>query len=141
MRRGKIAVPIRTYIGSDTTIKGDLKCGGDFLIEGAVEGKLRSEGSILIGKEAMVRGEVVARVVAVSGTVIGTIQCLAKLEICGSAQIIGTVLAPELSMESGAKIHARVLMSKSTREHQLTSHSLQNPSSSDISYFRLQNVD
>jgi cytoskeletal protein CcmA (bactofilin family) len=134
MRRGKIAVPIRTYIGSDTTVKGDLECGGDFLIEGAVEGNLRSEGSILIGREAMVRGEVVARAVAVSGTVIGTIQCLAKLEICGSAQIIGTVLAPELSMESGAKIHARVLMSKPTREHQLTSHLSRTRSSKHLEF-------
>ena len=132
---------IRTYIGSDTTIKGDLECVGDFLIEGAVEGNLRSEGSILIGREALVRGEVVARVVAVSGTVIGTIQCLGKLEIYGSAQIIGTVFAPELSMESGAKIHARVLMSNPTREHQLTSHSLQKTYFSDISDFKLQNAD
>ena len=114
---------IRTYIGSDTTIKGDLECSEDFLIEGAVEGNLSSGGSIFIGREAVVRGEVVARVVAVSGTVIGTIQCLAKLEIYGSAQIIGTVLAPELRMESGAKIHARVLMSRPTQEHQLVSHS------------------
>ena len=103
---------INSYIGSDTKIKGNFECSKDFLVEGAVEGSLRSAGSIFLGKEAVVRGEVVAREVAVSGTVIGTIRCSARLEIYRSAHILGTVLVPALKMESGAKVHARIIMSK-----------------------------
>ncbi len=109
---GIITVAIRSYIGSDTQVQGNLECKGDFLIEGAVQGNLRSAGSIVLGINAVVRGEVAAREVAVSGTVIGTIRCSARLEIYRSAQIVGAVHAPALKMESGAKVHARIIMSK-----------------------------
>jgi len=110
--KGKITVAIHSYIGSDTQAQGSLECNGDFLIEGAVQGNLRSAGSIVLGRKAVVRGEVVAREVAVSGTVIGTIRCSARLEIYKSAQIVGAVHAPALKMESGAKVHARIIMSE-----------------------------
>lgn len=113
---------IDSHIGSDTTVKGSLTCSEDLLIEGTIEGKLRADGSIVLAREAVVRGDIAAREVAVSGTVIGTIRCSAKLEIYASAQILGTVQTPTLKMESGAKVHARIIMSDSPDTHQLLSH-------------------
>jgi cytoskeletal protein CcmA (bactofilin family) len=121
--KGNTTVAINSYIGSDTTIKGSLECSKDFLVEGVVEGSLCSAGSIVLGRGAVVRGEVVAREVVVSGTVIGTIRCSARLEIYRSARILGTVLVPALKMESGAKVHARIIMSNPPEDHQLLSHS------------------
>jgi cytoskeletal protein CcmA (bactofilin family) len=104
-------VTIHSYVGSNTTIKGNLECSENFLVEGAVEGNLNSHGTIVLGKDAVVRGEVRAREVAVSGVVVGTIRCLDRLEIFESAKIIGTIQAPVLKMEPGAQINGRVLLS------------------------------
>ncbi len=114
---------IHSYVGSNTTIKGNLQCKDDFLIEGAVEGNLQSNGTIILGKGAVVRGEVSAREVAISGTLVGTIRCSEKVEIFESAKIVGTVQAPVLKMVPGARVHARIIMSPNLEEPELISHS------------------
>ena len=121
---------IHSYVGSNTIIKGNLECSENFLVEGSVEGNLNSHGTIVLGKDAVVRGEVRARGVAVSGIVVGTIRCLDRLEIFKSAKIIGTIQAPVLTMESGAQINGRVLMSRNREEVELLPQSPEDSSSS-----------
>ncbi|UCE83897.1 MAG: polymer-forming cytoskeletal protein [Deltaproteobacteria bacterium] len=114
---------IQSYVGSNTTIKGSLECPEDFLIEGSVEGNLRSNGTVVVGKDAVVRGDIVAREVAISGNLTGTIRCSERLEIFNSAKIVGTVQAPIVKMEPGARLNARIIMSQSPAEQQPISHS------------------
>ena len=102
---------LHSYVGNHTTLKGNFECIEDFLIEGTVEGNLRSEGTIVLGRDAVVRGEVAAREVAVSGTVVGTIRCSDRLDVFKSAKIVGTIQAPVLKMEPGAKVNCRIIMS------------------------------
>jgi cytoskeletal protein CcmA (bactofilin family) len=111
-------VTIHCYVGSNATIKGNLECSENFLVEGAVEGNLNSDGTIVLGKDAVVRGEVRAREVAVSGIVVGTIR------------IIGTIQAPVLKMGPGAQINGRVIMSRNNDEVGLLSQSPEDSSSS-----------
>jgi cytoskeletal protein CcmA (bactofilin family) len=122
-------VTIHSYVGSNTTIKGNLECSENFLVEGAVEGNLNSRGTIVLGKDSVVRGEVRAREVAVSGIVVGTIRCSNRLEIFQSAKIIGTIQAPVMKMEPGALVNGRVLMSRKNEEVELIPHSPEEMSS------------
>ena len=121
---------IHSYVGRNTTIKGNLECSENFLVEGSVEGNLNSHGTIVLGKDSLVRGEVRAREVAVSGIVVGTVRCSDRLEIFGSAKIIGTIQAPVLIMEPGALINGRVLMSRKREEVELLPQSSEDLSSS-----------
>ena len=122
-RKRNPVVTIQSYVGSNTKIKGSFECPDDFLIEGSMEGNLRSNGTIVVGKDAVVRGDVVAREVAISGNLTGTIRCSERLEIFNSARIVGTVQAPIIKIEPGARLNARVIMSQSPAEQQLISHS------------------
>ena len=121
---------IHSYVGSNTTIKGNLECSESLLVEGAVEGNLNSHGTIVLGKDAVVRGEVRGREVAVSGIVVGTIRCSDRLEIFESAKIIGTIQAPVLQMEPGALINGRVFMSRNNEEVELLPQDSEDSSSS-----------
>ena len=114
---------IHSYVGSNSTLKGDFECREDFLVEGNVEGNLRSEGTIVVAKSAVVKGEVLARQVAVSGTIVGRARCTERLDIFASARIDGTIQAPVVKVESGAKINARVIMSSELQDTELISHS------------------
>jgi len=116
-------VTLHSYVGSNTTIKGNFECREDFLVEGAVEGNLRSEGLIVLGKEAVVKGEVAAKEIAISGIIVGTVICLERLEIFESAKIIGTIHAPVLKMAPGAQINARIIMSRKVEDVELISQS------------------
>ncbi len=114
---------LHSYVGSNTTIKGNFQCKEDFLVEGAVEGNLSSEGLIVLGKDAAVKGEVSAKEIAVSGMVTGTVRCSDRLEIFESAKITGTVQTPVLKMAPGAQINARIIMSRKVEDVELISHS------------------
>ena len=118
-----VTVTLHSYVGSNTTIKGDFDCREDFLVEGTVEGNLSSGGLIVLGKGAVVKGEVSAKEVAISGTVIGTVRCFERLEIFESAKITGTIQAPVLKMEQGAQINARIIMSRKAEDIELISQS------------------
>ena len=102
---------LHSYVGTNTTLKGNFECHEDFLVEGIVEGNLRSEGTIVLGRDAVVRGEVSARRVAISGVVVGIIRCSERLDVFESAKIVGTIQAPVLKMERGAKANCRIIMS------------------------------
>ena len=115
-------VTLHSYVGSNTTIKGNFECKEDFLVEGSVEGNLRSEGLIVLGKEAVVKGEVWAKEVATSGIIVGTVACSEKLEIFESAKIIGTIQTVVLKMAPGAQINARILMSRKVEDVDFISH-------------------
>ena len=114
---------LHSYVGSNTTIKGNFQCKEDFLVEGAVEGNLSSEGLIVLGKDAVVKGEVSAKEIAISGIVAGTVRCSDRLEIFESAKITGTVQTPVLKMAPGAQINARIIMSRKIEDVELISHS------------------
>jgi cytoskeletal protein CcmA (bactofilin family) len=116
-------VTLHSYVGSNTTIKGNFQCKEDFLVEGAVEGNLSSEGLIVLGKEAVVKGEVSAKEIAISGIVAGTVRCSDRLEIFESAKITGTIQTPVLKMAPGAQINARIIMSRKVEDVELISHS------------------
>ena len=114
---------LHSYVGSNTTIKGNFECREDFVVEGAVEGNLSSEGLIVLGKDAVVKGEVSAKKVAISGVVVGTVRCSERLEIYESAKIIGTIQVPVLKMAPGAQINARIIMSRKVEDFELISES------------------
>ena len=110
---------LHSYVGCNTTIKGNFECREDFVVEGTVEGNLSSEGLIVLGKDAVVKGEVSAKKVAISGVVVGTVRCSERLEIYESAKIIGTIQAPVVKMAAGAQINARIIMSRKAGDVEL----------------------
>ena len=114
---------LHSYVGCNTTIKGNFECREDFVVEGAVEGNLSSEGLIVLGKNAVVKGEVSAREAAVSGVVVGTVRCSERVEVYESAKIIGTIQAPLLKMAPGAQINARIIMSQKVDDVEVISQS------------------
>ena len=114
---------LHSYVGSNTTVKGNFECREDFVVEGAVEGNLSSEGLIVLGKDAVVKGEVSAKKVAISGVVVGTVRCSERLEIYDSAKIIGNIQVPVLKMAPGAQINARIIMSRKVEDFELISES------------------
>ena len=122
---------LHSYVGTNTTLKGNFECDDDFLIEGSVEGSLCSKGSIVIGREAVIKGDVCAREVAISGIVVGTIICFKRIDIFEAAKIVGTIQTPVLKMEKGAKVNGRIIMSQ-LQEIELISEAPDECLSSDL---------
>jgi cytoskeletal protein CcmA (bactofilin family) len=93
---------VPSIIGADMVIHGNFKSGGELHVEGTVHGDI-SVKVLTIGKDAVIRGEIVADKVKVCGAVTGCIRAQDVLLMAG-AKVIGDVHHDVLSIEAGAAL-------------------------------------
>lgn len=89
-----------SIISADMVLQGSINSEGEVQLDGSVEGDVRA-GSLTIGEEASVDGQVVAESVIVRGRVKGSIKAR-QVQLAATARIEGDIVHSALSMESGA---------------------------------------
>ena len=94
----KPAVP--SILSRDLVMTGDLISDGEIQVDGKVIGDIRTK-SLLVGKTANVKGEILADDVRVHGTVVGQIKAH-TVTLAKTAHVIGDILHVNLSIETGA---------------------------------------
>ncbi|MGE5360516.1 MAG: bactofilin family protein [Bacteroidales bacterium] len=99
-------------LGQLVVIKGEIIATENLHIAGRVEGSiLLEDGAVLtLAAGSTVVGEVVAANVEVLGCVEGGITATERLAIRSTAEINGTITAPLLSVQEGARILAKIEM-------------------------------
>ena len=93
---------VKNSLSADIEIKGSIKFTTDLTIDGKVEGEIHSEGTLTLGENADVRGEIKTKSVTVYGKVHGNITVLEKCVLKSRAQLIGDLKAARLIIEEGA---------------------------------------
>jgi cytoskeletal protein CcmA (bactofilin family) len=74
---------------------------GTARIDGRLEGDISTEGTLLVGNDAVIEGNIVAGIVICGGSISGDIIASEKVELKAPAVLIGRVKAPRLSLEEG----------------------------------------
>jgi cytoskeletal protein CcmA (bactofilin family) len=92
----------KNVLANDVDIKGTIKFENELIFDGKIEGEIISEGALVIGKNAEVRGEVKTKAVTVHGTVFGNITVTEKAELKSSSQLTGDLKATRIIIEEGA---------------------------------------
>jgi cytoskeletal protein CcmA (bactofilin family) len=109
--------PIRTLVGDETVIHGNLRFVDGLRIDGEVHGDVVAAGDgpsiLVISQNARVHGKVKAGHVIISGTVVGELQSDELLEIQPQARIFGDVSYDTLEMHSGATVEGELKSLKS----------------------------
>lgn len=95
--------PTINFLGTGTTIKGDIKSNGDFRIDGHLEGSINSKGKVVIGNSGRVDGDIVCQNADISGTVKAKLVVHELLNLKSSAIINGDIFTSKLAIEPGAK--------------------------------------
>ena len=98
------AKSVETIIGPSVKVEGDFKGEGDLVVEGIVVGSLQTKNNLKIGQNALVEANISANNAFISGKVKGNIVVKGKVEITGTAIILGNIKAQIISIESGALI-------------------------------------
>jgi len=91
-----------TIIGQSIKVKGNFHGEGNIIIEGIVEGSVKTNQSLLIGNKAKISANISAKSATIGGEVIGDIKIKGYLEILSSAKIFGNIVAEQFSIEKGA---------------------------------------
>ena len=99
-----------SVLGPTLTFRGgELSSDEDLIIEGTVEGKIAHQSHHLtIGKSGRVKADVRARLITVYGTVEGDLHGDEGVQITATARVIGNVVAPRVSLESGATFQGSI---------------------------------
>lgn len=101
-----------TVLGTDASMRGDLKSKGDIVIAGAIEGEVSSDAKVIIAKGGSVTGRVTASEVVIEGRLAGDSAALKSLSILSSAEVRGDVTTPVIMIEPGATFVGRCSMTE-----------------------------
>lgn len=99
-----------TIIGASIKVKGNFQGQGNIIIEGALEGSLKTDASIFIGDQAKIVASIESKDTIVNGEVRGNIKTKNYLAIGRNAKIFGDLQYGEISIERGAMINGQLLM-------------------------------
>ncbi len=92
----------KNVLANDVEIKGSIKFSHDLIIDGKIEGEVISDGSLTVGENALIKGEVKTRSVIIFGKVEGNITVHERCELKSNAILVGDISAGTLSIEEGA---------------------------------------
>ena len=103
----------KNILSSDVEIKGSLKFSNDLIIDGRIEGEVTSDGSLTVGENALVIGEIRTKSVIVFGRVQGNITVTDRCELKSNAIQEGDIVAGTMAIEEGASFSGRSSVGKS----------------------------
>ena len=75
---------------------------GGLRIDGLFQGEISSDGTLIIGESAVIRGDVHASCVLVSGEIHGNTIADERIEILTPARVYGDIRSPKIIMGAGA---------------------------------------
>ncbi len=97
-----ITANAKNLLSADVEIKGSLKFQNDLTIDGKIEGEISSPGTLTVGENAEIRGEIKTKSVTVYGKVHGNITVEERCELKSHAVLQGDLKASRLVIEDGA---------------------------------------
>lgn len=113
MVREKPSDSITTFLGTTATFEGLLRFDGTTMVDGNVNGTIKSDaGTLIVGERARVEADIFVKVAVVRGRVKGKIQAVDRIEVYAPADIEGDIQAPVISIDAGVKFNGNCLMSK-----------------------------
>lgn len=99
-----------TIIGPSVKVKGNFHGEGNIIIEGIVEGTIKTNQNLLVGNNAKILANIEANEAKLAGEITGNIKVNGYLEISGTAKILGDIEAGSISIEKGAIFNGKCQM-------------------------------
>ncbi|MCK5416018.1 polymer-forming cytoskeletal protein [Candidatus Parcubacteria bacterium] len=101
-----------TIIGPSIKVKGNFHGEGSMIIEGQVEGSIKTKNYLLAGSRSQITANISAKNAKISGKIKGNITINDYLEISSSAVINGDISTTQISIEKGAQINGNINTTK-----------------------------
>ena len=114
-------ISINTIIGKGSSITGNLRINGFVRLDGDINGNLETDGNIIIGDGARIKGDVKAKAVIVGGIVVGNILAQESIKLLSDSAVLGDVISRKVQIEDNATFHGHCISIKDEEQFQKTS--------------------
>lgn len=101
---------IDTVIADDIQFHGTLTFKNSLKIKGMVEGKIETEGHLIVGQEATVNASIKSGTVSISGTVTGNINAKKHIELFSKSKTNSDLVTPNIYIEKGSQFNGTCIM-------------------------------
>lgn len=106
---------INAFVGKGVSFKGVISYHGTVRIDGTLDGEIRTEGTLLVGEEAVLNAKVTAGTIVCKGQITGDIVAREKITLRAPAVINAGVETPMMSMEDGVLFNGTIEMAAKSR--------------------------
>ena len=106
---GKDGDKLKSFLGSQSQLKGELSSAGILRLEGAVTGTIRAD-QVLLTETAVIQGDIHARNIVVGGKVDGTLRAEDLVEIRPKGTVIGKIFTSKFLVMSGGEFNGQISM-------------------------------
>jgi len=107
---------VETIIGPSIKVKGNFNGQGNIVVEGSLEGSLKTNGDVFIGDKAKITASIEAHEARIGGEVNGNIKVKKYVEVAASAKIFGDIECSSISVEQGAIFNGKCSMVSEKKE-------------------------
>ncbi len=107
-----------TFLGKGVDFKGVFNFEGTVRIDGRLEGEIHTNGTLIVGEFAFIKGIISSGTLICSGKIHGTISALEKVQLLKPAVLLGDVKTPMILVEEGAHIHGMCDMGAKVLENE-----------------------
>lgn len=112
MGRNDKEVKISTLVGAGSEVLGDFNVKGSARVDGRIDGNVTVEGSLIMGPEASVNGNVNANAVLIGGEVLGNITASEKAELTATAKVFGDITTAVIVIDEHAVFQGKCSMNQ-----------------------------
>lgn len=104
------------FVGKGVEFKGMITYSGTVRIDGFLDGEIHTEGTLLVGEEAVLTAKVSAGTIVCMGKITGDVVAKEKIKLLAPAVLNGGVKTPMISVEDGVLFNGTLEMTQAIRE-------------------------
>jgi len=97
-------------LSPDLQFHGEVRGNDDIVVEGTLEGQIHIKGYVTVNPSGVVRAEVHAKKIFISGKVFGNVTGEESVELNPSGQLEGNIVSPKVIIHEGAQFKGNVDM-------------------------------
>ncbi len=100
---------LESFIGANSTFKGDIDTKGTLRVDGIVDGNIVADW-VVLGEKSHAKGDITARGIVVGGRIDGNIKAKEIVEIKNKGQLFGEIFTGKLVIAEGGIFDGRSRM-------------------------------
>ncbi len=100
---------LESFVGANSSFKGDISTKGTLRIDGIVEGNIVADW-VVLGDKAHIKGDIAARGIVIGGRVEGNARAKEIVEIKNKGRLSGEIATLKLVVVEGGILEGRTRM-------------------------------